>query len=117
MSAPEPHVSEVAPHPAPTPSKGSIHVPESGAEWEKKNKDVKKDVKRATDKVEKKGKELKEKAKVDFFRAYYRMESDGGYRRAWTRQSLLSDRTGKRRRMSSFVLGLLAVSWALVSPG
>ncbi|CAD6572814.1 MAG: hypothetical protein TREMPRED_000637 [Tremellales sp. Tagirdzhanova-0007] len=65
MSAAEPHVSEVAPHPAPTPSKGSIQVPQSGAEWEKKNKDIKKGTKKATDKVEKKGEELKEKAKKD----------------------------------------------------
>ena len=100
MSAAEPHVSEVAPHPAPTPSKGSIQVPQSGAEWEKKNKDIKKGTKKATDKVEKKGEELKEKAKVDLLgHAIECNESDGGYRRISTKQSLLSDRIGRKQKI------------------
>lgn len=59
---PEPHVSDSAPKPAPAPHKGEIHIPQSGAEFEKKEKEVKKEVKETADQAEKKGKEVKEQA-------------------------------------------------------
>ena len=64
VTSPDPHVSDVAPKPTPALPKGSIHIPQSGAEWEKKSSETKKDVKKGADKVEKKGKELKKKVKV-----------------------------------------------------
>lgn len=70
----EPHTSSVAPKPLPTPAKGSVELPESGAEWEKKEKKVEKDVKAGVNKAEKKGKEYAKKAKAELHEAESKLE-------------------------------------------
>jgi len=69
VTVPEPHTSDVAPEPAQAPPKGSVHIPQSGAEWEKKEKEAEKEAKKGVDKADKKAKDLKKKAKNELAQA------------------------------------------------
>ncbi|ODN82896.1 hypothetical protein L202_01153 [Cryptococcus amylolentus CBS 6039] len=61
---PEPSVSDVAPKPVSPPPKSSVHLPESGAQWEKQQ-----DIKKEQQELKKKGKALKKEAKDEFEQA------------------------------------------------
>ncbi|OCF33686.1 hypothetical protein I317_02494 [Kwoniella heveanensis CBS 569] len=58
---PEPSTSEAAPKPLPTPTKSSVDLPESGAEYEKKAKETEKKAKETEKKVESKAKQAEKK--------------------------------------------------------
>ncbi|WVQ63317.1 uncharacterized protein L199_001469 [Kwoniella botswanensis] len=65
----EPSTSESAPKPLPTPTKNSVDLPESGAEFEKKAEKAEKKAKEVEKKAEKKGHEYSKKAKDELHKA------------------------------------------------
>ncbi|WVQ85945.1 hypothetical protein IAT38_008113 [Cryptococcus sp. DSM 104549] len=59
---PEPSTSDSAPKPLDPPPKSEVRIPQSGAEWEKKQKEAADAVKAKANQAEKKGKEIGDKA-------------------------------------------------------